>query len=344
MLRVNQIDLLKGGAILAVIIIHSLSYGTMLVTGAPFHIWQAIPIFMVIAGYNSAISCSTSKYNIKSYYAINIIQRLLIPYFLIWCIQLLLIIYCDFDSAKDINIDDSLLLSFIAGGWGPGSYFVPVFIQHILFFPVIYAVFSVRKISPILILILIFSTCMVLEFLLVVIGLSSEVYRLIGIRYIFAVALGVVAQQFGFPRKESMFFLIAVLVSSIFIWLADYDLVQFSYFFISQWGSHHAPSYFFTLFVFMTGMRFLPSINNTKISSLIGLVGRASYHIFLVQMMWFWIIQRYSILKHKDNILLLLLNISVCCIIGLLYYLLYSMFVSKLNEIYSKIRRNLQNV
>ncbi|MCD2136738.1 OpgC domain-containing protein [Salinicoccus halitifaciens] len=54
--RNYNIDILKGLAIIAVILIHSLPDEMLLAILSPFYIWQAVPVFMLLAGYNTAQS------------------------------------------------------------------------------------------------------------------------------------------------------------------------------------------------------------------------------------------------------------------------------------------------
>ena len=63
---IPQIDLLKGAAIISVVIQHSVTKNQLSQTFSQFHIWQAIPIFFIIMGLTSRIYFS-QKNNIRSF-------------------------------------------------------------------------------------------------------------------------------------------------------------------------------------------------------------------------------------------------------------------------------------
>ena len=59
-----NIDFMKAVAILSVILIHMTSTDQELILGAPYYYLQAMPIFMIISGYNSASSYLNRAYSI----------------------------------------------------------------------------------------------------------------------------------------------------------------------------------------------------------------------------------------------------------------------------------------
>ena len=143
-MRDLMIDILKGLACLSVILTHAFDRDTFLSILGPIHINQAVPIFIIIAGYNGALFYQRRNFLfsdcLKRYYEPSIlfhrINRIVMPFSLIWMFQILIIIY--FSNIK-LNLGIwSLVTSFLTGGWGPGSYFVPVILQHILLLPILY--------------------------------------------------------------------------------------------------------------------------------------------------------------------------------------------------------------
>ncbi|MFZ3385362.1 MAG: acyltransferase family protein, partial [Candidatus Methanoperedens sp.] len=94
---IPQIDLLKGVAIISVIIQHSVTKNQLSQTLSQFHIWQAIPIFFIVMGFTSMIYFSQKKINIMSFdwsnYLAGRYTRILIPYLIIFFISLLYGIY-----------------------------------------------------------------------------------------------------------------------------------------------------------------------------------------------------------------------------------------------------------
>ena len=56
MKQLNSLDYLKAYAIIAVLFLHLLPYNYLIKTFAQFHIWQAVPIFVLLMGYTFTLS------------------------------------------------------------------------------------------------------------------------------------------------------------------------------------------------------------------------------------------------------------------------------------------------
>jgi hypothetical protein len=115
-----------------------------------------------------------------------------------------------------------------------------------------------------------------------------------------------------------------MLLVSVFGWKISY--------FNSSWQPQIFLSFFYTLFLCALGLRYLPSIS-TKFSRNIALIGKASYHIFLVQIILFGagltitpLITKLGLKDHYSLVILgplvLLGNIIIFVGIGVLFYLM----------------------
>src|SRR5699024_4828446 len=80
-----------------------------------------------------------------------------------------------------------LSVSFITGGFGPGSYFVPIIVQATLLLPLIYML--MRKNLNVMTLVLLIVS-LLLELACLWLDVSRDLYRIIVVRYILARALG----------------------------------------------------------------------------------------------------------------------------------------------------------
>lgn len=281
--HLTQIDLLKGFAIISVILLHTWPKQILLITGAPFHIWQAVPIFILVAGYVSSLSYLRhgtlrlcQAYNISL--LVRRFKRILIPFVIVFFVEIVLMYFL---SNNGITTKD-IISSFITGGYGPGSYFIPIIIQHILVLPVLYIL---AKRNPKYFLVITFLLSLIFEYLMVVSFVPEWMYRLLYVRYLFAAALGVwLAISSERPTK---WLLIGALISFIYIFAVNYLDFQ-ALFLYPAWGSQHAPSYFWTLIIVIAGLLYLPEKSTNIIHSVIEKLGQASWHIFLVQMVFFF--------------------------------------------------------
>jgi peptidoglycan/LPS O-acetylase OafA/YrhL len=129
-----QIDLLKGFAIISVIIIHS-SFD-VISSFSVFYIWQAVPIFIVLMGLNSGMSLNrkisvTIKSLISEKYFHKKIRRLIVPY-LIFVLIAIIIWIVKKECPLFTNPDSNYIIVTIL------HYYLAIVIQFIFVFPLLY--------------------------------------------------------------------------------------------------------------------------------------------------------------------------------------------------------------
>lgn len=327
MTRNISIDVIKGLAIISVILLHSLSTEQLLTIGAPYHIWQAIPIFILLAGFNSLSSTTNKKIhpnNIVGLYKqafIVIIRRILKPFLFVYLFQMFLIytgIYLR--PAGFLYLVDKLrfIQWFLTGGIGPGSYFIPVLIQHLLFFPMVYYLYEKTKYKEI-VLFSLGLLAIFLEMFCSYFDISSTLYRLLFFRYIFAIGLGV---YIFYKHKNKKIFPNFIKVLLLFISLSYITIVNYKgYYFpfdYPSWRSQHTLSYFYPACLLWLGISNLFIFGNSLLGGVLVIVGRASYHIFLLQMMWF--VGGGSFFIVQNSIARLGINLFIPILLGVLFY------------------------
>lgn len=243
-MRDERIDAIKGIAILFVLLIHSqwIHQISEKILWEPFWVNLAVPIFLLVAGYNAAVHPFRLWPRIK---------RLLIPALPIVAFQIWLYDLDPFWTA-------------VKGGVGVGSHFIPLFFVTLLLLPPM--IYLAKKNMR----------AMLLAVLLVEIvaetyhGWPYDLYLRLPLRYLFAVALGVWLGMDGKPNRVLL--AAGALVGLVTIYTTIYLEIN----------PFHtlALSHIWVLFLVMTGMR-LPVV------PILPALGRASYHILLVQMLYF---------------------------------------------------------
>lgn len=304
MSRVNQIDIIKGIAIVSVIILHTLLAETKTDLYAIYHIGQAVPIFMMVAGFVGYLSYQKKNItDLKKCYHPHLLlskyKRLCIPFTIIFIFELLII--------NDLSIIELLKL-YLFGAEGVGSYFIPVMFQHIILFPIIY-ILVVKKSN--LALLFLFIIGILFEFSVNVSGSIRHFYSDLYGRYIFAVALGAYIAHHN-NKINKMIIVIGSLFSIIYIYLSIYTGVEF--FRHDCCIPYQAPAYFYTALLFLGGLYALPS-EIGKYSYYVAELGKASWHIFLFQMLHFWLLP-----VENDTIYSLIFNSVVCLTVGYQFY------------------------
>lgn len=219
--RNNSIDVIKGVAILFIIITHYLwSDVERLTLLFPYWIDMAVTIFMVISGYLYAKSYESKKIDTfeKAYEVKGILEKILrftIPFMMAFVIEVIFteVVY----SGGGYNWG----LVFLQGGLGAGSYYYPIMIQFIFLFPIIYFIVRRYLFKGLLICL---GMNAVYELLHWAYGMPEECYRLVAFRYIFVIAFGVFLNYKDYctdKEKEiyKKFLLVFFIVGALFIYL-----------------------------------------------------------------------------------------------------------------------------
>ena len=336
-----QIDIIKGLAIIAVITLHVLPGNLAKIPLSIFTIEQAVPIFLVIMGLNAAMSFKRRGYiNLSQIYNTSYIKsrfkRLLYPFIFIFILSAILgLIFKGNIYMGFLSILGYLPLS------GPGNYFVSIVFQFVFTFPILYCLY---KKNPKFTLVLSFVLTFVFEILanqIPVLENNSYLYKACILRYLFIIALGVwTLDNFDinslktvFKRKLIIVGLIVSVVYMVSISVFNWNFIHFQ----AAWQPRNVLSFFYPLTIFLVGLRYLPLVSE-KISGLFGFIGRASYHIFLVQIIVFGAglsmastIEEFG-LQHIYGVTSLISNIIIMTVLGSLFFILeikFKEYISK---------------
>jgi peptidoglycan/LPS O-acetylase OafA/YrhL len=291
----TQIDILKAFAIISVVLIHIYNNNSLLLIGAPFYLMQAVPVFLLLAAFNNGYALSVArKITLAQCYDLSIIRRrvkrLAGPYLIVWIFQVLLVFWF-LSAGIDIALQDpnhffyngmNWIFNLLSGASGPGHYFIPLIVQLVFVIPFFYWL-ALR--SPDLMLVFAFILDLVCEYIAVAAGMPQWLYGIIIVRYIFMGALGVwlVFQK----RVMTRWILAGALLSACYIFAVSYLSFQFWIFSLDP-AFYHASAYFWTLFLVVLGFQYLPSDTSNRFVRILAELGKASWHIFLVQMTVFF--------------------------------------------------------
>ena len=332
----NEINLIKSFSIIAVIILHTIPSNILFTIFAPFHIWHAVPIFIMIAGMNSTLSAfkqgefnflnEYSVYKLKKYF-----QRILIPFSIVWLVEIYVLIL------RNEATTGKIILTFFTGGIGPGSYFTPLFIQHLIVFPgILWIKNKFISYDQYVILVCFFLISLFLEFLCVIFNIPEWLYRLLYVRYIFASIIGSYIVSHKFKKSTVM-----LLASLSFVYIVCVSYLKFDLLFIyPAWDFQHAPAYFYTAFFLFFLWWIYPFFRQFDI--ILIPFGKATYHIFLFQMLWFWIFTRILRAFISNDLVSIALNIFVCLLFGYVFFKIQLFALSAIRSVFAfGIGRNL---
>ena len=327
--RIEFLDYLKAVCVIMVIITH---YGWEDKT-SPFFtmlINMAVPVFMIVSGYNFAMSNrKKADGNLEKMYGWNMMKpkliRFLLPFFAICLLEILLL------AAQDKNIP--LFRIFVLGAYGPGSYYVPIMLQLLVIFPLIYLMIAYNAKLGLAVAAL---ANLAFEVCVIVFDMDKYYYRLSIGRYLLLIAFGCYLylhpEQRVKPYQMWMMFL-AGLAYLIAVFGFDKDFELFGY-----WKTTAMPVAFYIFpIVILLFRKFYHCTIPGFVGRLLTQIGKASYHIFLIQMVYYHFELGGAIMQTAWYIAVPF-NILVTVPLGLGFYELDNQFVKKLREVKHYIR------
>jgi surface polysaccharide O-acyltransferase-like enzyme len=322
--RIFAFDYLKALCILFVIITH------LAVTDVlrkdflyPFWIDMAVPIFMIISGYVYSLSCEKRHISsINNWFTYKNFKpkfmRILNPFFITYFIEVV-IFYVYYTHTNTEFTPIQYLIIFITGGWGPGSYYVPVLIQLLLLFPLLYFLF---KKSPLYGALTIICAQIVLEIIIHGLSISVDIYRLLFFRYMIFILFGMILYYYK-DRIRPIHLCLSFVVGGGFILATNY--LGYTPILFTYWTTTSLPTAFYTFVMVFLFLRIFECDAVKKIhipeeiSNTFCLLGRASFHIYLTQMVYYATI--YTVVRNLLPLPLeLIISIIVCCAAGVVFY------------------------
>ena len=322
--RIEFLDYLKAICVLMVIITHydwtdkTSPFFTMLIN-------MAVPVFMIISGYNFAMSnCKKADGKLGKMYGWNIMKpkliRFLVPFFAICLIEIALLVV----EERAIHP----LRIFLLGAYGPGSYYVPVMLQLLIIFPIIYILvdrnakvgIAVAGVANLL-----------FEIAVKIFEVDKYFYRLSIGRYLLLIAFGCYLYLHPEHRVKryqmgTMFFVGFAYIVAVFGF--NKDLMLFDY-----WKTTAMPVAFYIFpIVILLFRRFYHSRIPGILGRLLTWIGQASYHIFLVQMVYYHFELGGAIMQTVWYIAVPF-NILVSVPMGLAFYELDNLFIQKMKQV-----------
>ncbi len=277
----------------------------------PFVIDMAIPCFMIITGYVYTISLKEhytnniwQSYSIKTVF--NRVLRYSIPF-------VVLVIWEIIDRNVVVNATGIELLKWVLNGTeGKGTYYYPVMIQIVFLFPLLFCIFRHYGRKSLWIC---FAINAIYELLMWSYDLELSTYRLLCFRYVFVIGAGIyIGLGYRFKIGQSI---ILTLIGGAFIFATKY--LGYDPFILKMWTG----TSFVSCLLIIPFMAFV--ISNVHIHCApIELIGRATYNIFIVQIVY------YLAYFDKSNALFsswkihFLFGLVVSLVLGVLFYLVES--------------------
>ena len=277
--RIDFLDYMKAACVIMVIITHydwhdkTTPVFTMLIN-------MAVPVFMIISGYNFAMS-NRKKTGGKfgEMYAWRMMKpklvRFLVPFFTVCLVEIVMLLL------ENKNIHPFRI--FLMGAYGPGSYYVPIMIQLLILFPIIYKL--VEK-NALLGVTMAGIANLTFEIAVNCLHIEKYYYRLSIGRYLLLIAFGCylyLHPEHRVSRRQMAGMFLVGLGYLIMVFGFDREPLIFEY-----WLPTAMPVAFYIFpIVILLFRKFYHVTIPGMIGNLLTWIGQASYHIFLVQMVYY---------------------------------------------------------
>ena len=352
--RNRFIDIAKGMAIILVIFNHY-EWQKSSIFQTHLYYWLitiAVPIFMLCTGYVTAVSFDSKNISLeeatKKSSILPKLKRYTMPFLWFYIAETLFTFisiktgFLDYIGALDFpynagyrNMEMTLpgtLIFFIAGGRGQhGTYYYPVIMQVVFLIPFIYNTVKKSKYG----IWKCFAVAVGLDIIFAIISTLSGVYvsgfynRMIAVRYIFALSLGCHIYLYRKNLGKYKWYIMFILGVAYTILISYTGYKPFVY---KTWKYTSALNMFYIAPIFMLGTKYLKNIKFRPLEE----IGKASYHILMVQILFFnflapliWTAPKSIIPNDSVGFIL---SLVVCLGGGYGYYLLYNFSAKRIKK------------
>lgn len=337
--RIGVIDCVKGLAIIMIIITHCNwpdGLGKQLLF--PFWVNMAVPLFMIITGYLYTNSYSKRNKWYEKEWMIKTFLRYSIPFFIAFgleCVIYSVIKEAGVPEAQMFGLKNAIITLLEEGGYGPGAYYYCCMIQIMLFFSVIYWLIKNFREKGLFVC---FFINLIYEISKTIWNMNPLLYRMLAFRYIYILAAGC---YLFYMRSEArklrpMQWVLGVL-GAIYLFAEANYVGTWSPKIMTMWSSTCVIASMYIVPIFWLVLTKGSKLHNRFLEK----VGRCSYDIFLVQMVYYNFGANVVVAKLVNNVFIMcLLHIAVCVSVGIIYNKVEEKIV---NRIFALIPMNKMN-
>lgn len=266
------IDFLKAYSIVMVVIAHTLPQVVQDYT--LFALWggMQVPVYILIQVFHAYKRGARPRWHHG-----RMIGRILIPFLAVQALILAVLIL------RGMPVDELLSTSLQAGGYGPGSYFIWVYLQMALLLVLLFPWVKGRRTGVLFAVFL--GASILMEILCSLTDMPEWLYRILAVRYLFLIPLGVQWVRKGIVMSaRSIVLSAASMAAVVFFSFTEADLEP--WFFNTGWRTHRWICYYYVaaLLPFALHGLFRLFQKSACLSALTRGIAKISYEVFLAQM------------------------------------------------------------
>jgi peptidoglycan/LPS O-acetylase OafA/YrhL len=317
--RSPAIDLIKGLAIVSVICLHTFTVHTLEDTAAILHIWQAVPVFIFLLGFNAAASMRrrdalTLRQLYRRDYLVGRFDRVYVPFLVAFAATMAMAILTRHHHTGLRELPVDLLLGLFPID-GPGNYFVTLLFEFTLLFPLVFWGLRRWPVRTLLLCLLLNTALEVMVSRVHFFQVHPYPYGASIARLLFLAALGgLCALRSVHVSLRSPLLWCGALLSATYLVLSRADPSLLTFADLTYVGEPLLAALYPAAMVLL-GIAFLPALAGWLPARGGAVLGRASYHIFLVQIAWFG----FTVL-HTHGLVALSVNLAATLSLGMAFY------------------------
>ena len=313
--QVDILDCIKGIASINIIILHS----NILAADSIFYLLfviMAVPMFLICSGFNFSRRITDGTWK-KLYEPHKLYERFLrftIPIVITYGMYIIGISYL---QKQAITLYD-LIIRFLTCNFGPGAYYYSIMLQFLIIFPVLYkTIYYYGKKGLLLIAVINF----IYEYLCEIFAWGGDGYELCIIRYLTLISCGIYIFIY---RIENKVVLVTIMLAGVYYQVL-LPLIGYTYRIFTRWSN---TSMVVSLWIFpilwMVIDKFRDRVFQNAVIVFLGYVGKASYYIFCVQIIYYCFIEGWictnSNLIQENPWIRMMAAIVFCVFCGIFFY------------------------
>lgn len=277
----------------------------------------AVCLFLIMSGYLMSGSLDKSDRPFKQWYNFpNLISRIARFYLPLVPVFSLALLYKIFVLGYEYSLLE-IVVRFFLGGFKPGGYYVAILVQLVLLFPIIYSVVRRYKFKGAM-------ACTIFtllyDILATKLGMHDTLYKFLIFRLTAHIAFGVYARYADFKREKIRSLVMFIIGLAYVICCVFTDTYIPTIFF--RWRDVSVVTAFFlypAIAWFISKFGYI-KYTDSKLSGFAISFANSTYHIFLVQLLYFTTFG-FSFNEHVNNAAITLgLNVIITVPLGILYF------------------------
>lgn len=324
--QILVLDVIKAFSILAVIITHvgDIPEDVKLRCLWPYTVIPAVPILMICSIFAYCLAEDKKQGTILTWFSTKAFCQRAGRYLIPFLITILATVagICMIAGASWIPLS-SVFQMIMQGGKGPGAYYVLLVFQLLIVFPFLRHAYNKNQMATVVTLVLVH---IAYEFLCKTYSLDVDLYQILIFRFFTHFALGFLLYSYHEQLRGTALPMVCIIIGAIYLYYTYYG--QYRQVFVYKYVSVSLIPALFSFGVLCYLLQLekpLQRINQKLIGqALLRPVlhtGKASYHIMLTQMVYFYFMRRMGWEAQLGSwYLALIVDVLVCLAVGRIFY------------------------